>query len=69
MGSALAIIAYELHTTTVQTLQRGINSSPECESNTPEMSTDLILWTCPAETLIEVVPETETMDLKVAQSN
>ena len=64
MGAVLAIIAYELHTTTVQTLQGGINSSPECESNTPEMGIDLILWTCPAETLFEVEPETETNGLE-----
>ena len=60
MGAVLAIIAYELHTTTMQKLQGSINSSPECESNTPEMNTDLILWTCPVGTLIEVEPEMET---------
>ena len=43
MGTILAIVAYELHTTTEQGHQDGVNSSPKGESNTPEMNTDLIL--------------------------
>ena len=60
MGAILAIVAYELHTTNVQEHQDDANSSPEGESKTPEMNTDLILWTCPVGILIEVEPETET---------
>ena len=43
MGTILAIVAYELNTTTVQGHQYSVNPSPKGESNTPEMNTDLIL--------------------------
>ena len=60
MGTILAIVAYELHTTTVQGHQDGVKSSPEDESNTPEINADLILWTCPVGSLIKMEPEKET---------
>ena len=60
MGAILAIVAYELHTTTVQEHQNSVNSFPRGESSTPEMNTNLIPWTCPVEQCIEVEPEKET---------
>ena len=54
MGAILAIVAYELHTTTVQGHQDSVNSSPKGESNTPEMYTDIISWTCPVGPLVEM---------------
>lgn len=49
MGAILAIVAYELHTTTVQGHQDSVNSSPKGESNTPEMNANSIPWTSPIE--------------------
>ena len=42
MGAILAIVAYELHTTTMQEHQDSVNSSQEGESSTPEINTNLI---------------------------
>ena len=59
MGTILAIVAYELNTTTVQGHQYSVNPSPKGESNTPEMYTDLISWNCPVGPLVEMEPEGE----------
>ena len=60
MGAILAIVAYELHTTTMQEHQDSVNSFSRGESNTPEMNTNLIPSTCPVEQCVEVEPEKET---------
>ena len=57
MGTILAIVAYELNTTTVQEHQDGVNSSPQGESNTPDVNTDLV--SCPVESLVEIKSEDE----------
>ena len=41
------LFAYELSSTTVQEHQDGVNSSPQGESNTPNVNTNLIF--CPVE--------------------
>ena len=60
MGAILAIVAYKLHTTTVQGHQDSVNSSQKGESNTPEMNANLIPWTCPVGPFVEVEPEKES---------
>ena len=60
MGAILAIVAYELHTTTMQEHQDSVNSFPEGESSTPEMNTNLIPSTCHVEQCVEIEPEKET---------
>ena len=60
MGAILAIVAYELHTITMQEHQDSVNSFSRGESNTPEMNTNLIPSTCPVEQCVEVEPEKET---------
>ena len=60
MGAILAIVAYELHTTTMQEHQDSVNSFPRGEISTPEINTNLIPSTCPVEQCVEVEPEKET---------
>ena len=60
MGAILAIIAYELHRTTMQEHQDSVNSSPKGELSTPEMNTNLIPSTCFVEQCMEIEPEKET---------
>ena len=60
MGAILAIVAYELHTTTMQKHQDSVNSFSRGESSTSEMNTNLIPSTCPVEQCVEVEPEKET---------
>ena len=57
MGRILAIVAYELNTTTMQGHQDNVNSSPKGESITPEMYTDLRSWNCPVGPFVEMEPE------------
>ena len=60
MGAILAILAYELHTTTVQGQQDSVNSSPRGKSYTPEINTGFIPWTCRIGPFVEVELEKET---------
>ena len=69
MGTILTILDCEINTTvqelfaceqistTMQEHQDGVKSSPQGESNTPDVNTDLV--TCPVESLVEIKSEDE----------